>query len=159
MSYADFQASDQYRSKVAGASYEVLILNEADPSDVIIGKTTGLNLNEDYESLPVEEGGEDGVNEIVQGRHAISGNVPALFTPERNDRLPSRLNFIGKTYSIIQRIGEDWPGAGQVIQVVTGAKISRRGDQSGARGLVTLDLAFVAKTRYTGKQWNARTGS
>ena len=158
MSYAAYRASDAYTSKVAGASVEILILNADDPSEVIIGRTTGMNSNEDFETLPVEEAGESGVNEIVDGRHTITGNLPAFYSPQWNDRLPTRQNFIAKRYTIMKRIGEDWPHAGTVLDVVTGCKLSRLGNQQGARGLITLDMAFTGERRYNGGEWEALTG-
>ena len=159
MSYAEYQQTDAYRSKVAGAHVEVLILDALSPSEIIIGKTTGINWNEDFETLPVEESGNDGVDEIVDGRHAITGNVPAFFTAQWNDSLPTRQSFIGKRYTIIERIGEDWPNAGTVLNAATGCKLSRQGQQMGARGLKTVDLAFTAERRYNGAEWAVKVAS
>ncbi len=80
MGYADFRGTDQYPSKASGASIEVLIVDESDPSLVIIGATTGINENEDFEVIPVEEAGNEGTDEIVQGRHTISFTVTIIIT-------------------------------------------------------------------------------
>jgi len=159
MSYADYKASDAYTSKISGASIEILLLNANDPSEVIIGRLTGHNVNEDYETLPIEECGEDGVDEIVDGRHTITGNLPAFFSPQWMDRLPTRQDFLGKRYTIMRRVGENWPHAGTVIEVVTGAKLSRIGTQQGARGVMTIDLAYTAERRYNGEEWSELAGT
>lgn len=155
MPYADFQLTDQYTSRVPGASVEVLIINSRDPADVIIGKVTGANANEDFETLPVEEAGESGVEEIAQGRHTGSMTVPAFYSPKWNDSLPTRQTFLGREYTIIKRIAADFPNAGTVLEVYTGCRLNRIGTQQAARGLMTFDLSFLYKRRYNGAEWAA----
>ena len=159
MAYADFVASDEYQSKQSGSALHVLIIDEDDPTSVVIGATTGINATDDFETIPVEEAGEDGVDEIVQGRHSGNLTVPAFWTAQWNDILPTRQNFIGKSYTIIERFGEDRPNAGTVINAYTGCKISRVGASNGARGAKTLDLAFAYERRYNGQQWATLTGT
>ena len=157
--YAEFAADEEYTSKQSGSAIEVLIINADDPSDVIIGATTGINSTDDFEVIPVEEAGEDGVDEIVQGRHSLQFTIPAFWTPEWGDNLPTRQNFIGKSYVVIERFGEDRPNAGVVINAFTGCKLSRVGQQQGARGAKTVDLAFACQRRYNGAEWAALTGA
>jgi len=153
MSYATFQGQDAYVSKVAGAAVEVIILNADDPSDVVIGATTGINMTDNFETNPVEEAGDHKVNEHVQGRHDGGCNVPAFFTPAWNDSLPSADTFLGKEYTILERVAEHRPGAGTILNAYTGCKINRHAQSQGARGNKTIDLGFVYGTRYNGKQW------
>ncbi len=159
MGYADFMADDAYPQKHAGASIEVLLVNENNPSDVTIGATTGINWSEDYEAIPIEEAGSEGTDEIVQGRHSISGSIPAFWTPEWGDKLPTRSSFIGKSYTVIERIGPDWPNAGTVVNAITGCRINRLGNSHNARGVKTVDLAFNGKTRYNGIEWAGLSGT
>ena len=157
--YAEFVASQEYPSKQSGSAIEILLINADDPSDVTIGATTGISMNDDFEKIPVEEAGEDGVDEIVDGRHSGSASIPAFWTAQWNDGLPTRQNFIGKEYLILERFGEDRPNAGVVINAYVGAKLSRHGNQQGARGAKTVDLAFTYTRRYNGAEWSALTGS
>lgn len=157
--YADFTADSEYQSKQSGSAIEVLIVNSADPSDVIIGAVTGINNTEEFETIPIEEAGEDGVDEIVQGRHTGSMSLPAFWTPAWNDTLPTRQTFIGKEYVIIERFGEDRPNAGVVVNAYVGCKLNRFGQSHNARGAKTVDLAFVYTRRYNGAEWSALSGS
>lgn len=157
--YSDLVANDAYTSKHSGSGLEVVIAEEEDPSQLIIGATTGVNFNEDLETIPVEEVGNDGVDEHVQGRHSGTLSIPAFWTPEWNDKLPTRQSFIGKRYTVIERIAAGRPGAGKVTNVATGCTLSRIGQSFGARGAKTLDLAFSFVRRYNGQEWADLTGT
>lgn len=159
MAYADFVASEEYKSKHSGSGLLVQILDEDDPTKVIIGATTGINGTDDFETVPIEEAGNDGVDEIVQGRHTISITLPAFWTPAWNDTLPTRQSFIGKSYTVLELIAEDRPNAGTVVNAYTGCKVSRYGQSNGARGVKTVDLAFACERRYSGQEWATLTGA
>lgn len=156
--YASFVASTEYTSKQSGSALHVLILDETDPSQTVIGATTGINATDDFETIPVEEAGEDGVDEIVQGRHSGNLTIPAFWTGQWNDTLPTRENFIGKSYTIMEMFGEDRPNASVVVNVFTGCRLSRVGASNGARGAKTFDLAFAFERRYNGQQWADKSG-
>lgn len=153
MSYAEFEQSDAYESKHAGAEIAIIIYPSDDPTVPLIGAATGINATDDFETLRVEEAGEEGANEIVQGRHTIDFTVNAFWTPGRNDRLPTRRSFIGKEFTVMEVIAPGRPGAGTPVNVYLGARLSRNGSSHGARGLKTVDLAFSALERLTGKEW------
>ncbi len=161
MAYADFTGDDRYTSKVSGAALEVIFINETDPADVIIGAVASFNLSNDFEVIPIEEAGEDGVDEIAQGRHTGNGSVTAFFTPEWNDKLPTRQSMIGKGYTVIRRWGEDHGGdfVSTVLDACTGVRISRIGSQHGARGAITFDIAFAFERHYNGTEYAALTGT
>jgi|SRR3990172_8757668 len=162
MAYADFVTLDDsqhYASKHSGSAVEVVLIDESNPAVTVIGATTGINVNEDFEANPVEEAGNDGVDEIVQGRHSGSLTVPAFWTPEWNDRLPSRQNFIGRSFLILERLGKNRPGEGTVINAFTGCTLNGNGSSHGARGNKTLDLRFLFERRYNGQEWADLTGT
>lgn len=159
MAYADFVASQNYTSKQSGSAVLVVLVDEDDPTQTIVGATTGINATDDFETIPIEEAGEDGVDEIVQGRHSGNLTLPAFWTGQWNDKLPTRQNFIGKSYTILEKFGEDRPNTGTVINAFTGCKISRLGASNGARGAKTFDLAFAYERRYNGQQWATLTGT
>lgn len=154
--YEEYQATAEYNSKQAGSAIEIQIINEADFADIVIGAASGLNSSENMEALTVEEAGEDGANEIVQGRHDGSLSVTAFWTPRWNDSAPTRQTFIGRTFTIMERVGAKRVGEGAILNVYTGCTIRSVGHAVGARGLTTFDFSFVFKTRYNGKEWAAR---
>lgn len=158
MAYADFVQQDIYASKLSGSHVSVLLFDSTDPTSPIIGAASGINWSGELETLVVEEAGQDGADEIVQGRHSLSGTVSAFFTPQRNDVLPTRQTFIGKEYTIIEQIAEGREGAGTPINVITGARMSRVASSHGARGLKTSEMAFTAKRRYNGQEWATKSG-
>lgn len=159
MAYADLVASDEYQSKYAGAAIEVVIVDIANPGSPIIGATAGINPADDFETVPIEEAGNDGVDEIVQGRHSGAMTIPAFFSPQYNDSLPTRQDFIGKTYTIYQRIAPGRPQAGAILNVWTGAKLQRYGIAQAARGALTVDLSFAFERRYKGEEWAVLAGA
>jgi len=157
--YTDFMSTDEYASKHSGSGIGVVIINALDPADVIIGAVTGINASEDYENIPIEEAGNDGVDEIVQGRHTINLTLQAFYTPEWNDSMPTRQTFIGKEFVILERIAQGRPSAGIVINAYVGCKNSRIGQAHGARGAKTFDLAFTGERRYNGTEYAALSGT
>lgn len=157
--YSELQAADDYVSKVAGAGVEIIILEEGNPGESLIGATSGIQWTDNFEQLGVEEAGNDGVDEHVTGRHDGSCTIPAFFTPQWNDRLPTRQDFLGKTYTVLEKIAKGRPQEGQVLNALTGVKINRVGGSQGARGLKTMDLGLVYKRRYNGKEYATLTGN
>ncbi len=155
MGYADFQVTDDYVSKQSGSSVEVVLLDEADPGESIVSAVSSINWTDDFEVIPIEEAGQDGVDEQVQGRHSGSGTMQLFFSGIRNDRLPTRGTNIGTGYTVFERIGEDRANPGTVLNAFTGVKLSRVASSHGARGAKTMDLAFSYENRYNGVSWFA----
>lgn len=158
MGYQDFVDSKDYDSRVAGASIAVLVYEEGDLSKPVIAGTTGINAGDDFEGIPIEESGNEGVDEIVQGRHTGQASMQAFWSAARNDRLPTRQDFIGKRYIILEVMAEDRPGAGQVQNAYTGVRITHLGHAHGARGPKTVDMTYMFEHRYTGLQWATLNG-
>ncbi len=165
MAYDQFANTEAYASSHAGAALDILIYEEERPSRPIIGGATGLNVRNEFESILIEEVGNEGPSEIVQGRNTVQLNLQAFWTPQRGDNLPTRINFLGKTHTIYVAIAPERapvvarPGAGETTDTFTGGKIANRGDAFGARGPRTLDLAFNCMFHYTGLQWFELAGS
>ena len=156
--YADLVASPAYISKYAGAAIEVVIADANAPQNVIIGATAGISPAEDYEAVPIEEAGNDGVDEYAQGRMTGAMRIPAFFTPQWNDTLPTRQSFVGKRYIITERIAPGRPQAGTILNVYVQCTLRTLNSQMGARGAKTLDLEFAYTRRYNGSEWAALTG-
>jgi hypothetical protein len=153
MPYTDFAASDAYVSKQSGSGLEVVLLDETDLDVVVVGAVSNYNFTDDFEVIPIEEAGNEGVDEIVQGRHSGNGTIQNFFTGQWNDALLTRQNFIGRGFTVQVRIASERSGAGTVVDCFTGVKISRVGASHGARGARTMDLAFSYETRYNGQEW------
>lgn len=159
MSYTEFAEQEAYRSKHAGSGLAVVIRNAKDPTDTVVGATTGIQPTDDFEKIPIEEAGESVVEEIVDGRHTGSMSIPAFWTPEWGDKLPTSQNHIGKEYVVLITVAEDREGAGTVVDAYTGCKITRVSPPYGARGARTLDIAFLFKRHYNGQEWANLTGT
>lgn len=160
ITYAAFSALSEYLSKYAGASILAVIVDESDPTQVIVSQTTGISNNEQFEIIPIEEAGSDGVDEIVQGRHSGTISVPLFWTPQRNDALPTRQTFIGKSYVVIAKVAKGRPGEDNVVNAFVGCKLSDNSTFNvGARGAVTGNLSFGYTRRYNGTEWAVLTGA
>lgn len=163
MKYSDYKATQPYIDKHAGSAIRIVIYKASDPSTALIGRLTGLNGDDTFEIIPIEESGEDGVNEIATGRHAGNLTINGFFTPERNDKLPTRQNFLvkgeGEEYTIMQVTGDNRLGDALPLNVFTGAKCSRNNVAQGARGVLTFDLAFSFLRRYNGQEWADLSGN
>lgn len=159
MTYSAFQKTPEYKSKVAGAAVAVVIYDSINQGAPIIGNCSGINATDEFEQNVVEQAGEIAPDEIVPGRNTISFTINGFWTSEREDELPSQDNFIEREFTVYEVRGADQPSPGEIIRVYTGCRITRYNVAHGARGLKTLDLAFVALKRWSGAQWAAQTAS
>jgi len=85
--------------------------------------------------------------------------VQAFWTPERNDILPTRQTFIGRKYTIMEKVAPGRTGEGAIVNVYIGCACSRVGQAHGARGAKTVDMAFTYERRYNGTEWATLTGA
>ena len=161
MGYADYQTTPQYANKQSGALHGMLIQNEADPTDKLQGATTGFNWNEDYEGIPVEEMGNDGVDEHVDGRMTVAGSFTMNASSKRVDALVSRSRHIGLRYTIIEYIAKSGNPdvVGTVVSAATKCKLTALSSQNASRGIRTISVNFAGSTRYTGAEWADLTGA
>lgn len=159
MAYADFVNSDGYQSKASGAGMAIQILDIDAPESPLVGATNGINFTENTPSSAVEEAGADGVDEFVDERHTGQGTFSYFYTAERNDRMPTRSDFIGRDYAIIESIAPGRPGEGNVVQYFEGVKITGWSLQHGARGLITCNGSFTYANRLNGQQYADRFGA
>lgn len=158
MPYADFVADAAYDSRVSGAHVGVMIYEEGNLGTPIIGGSSGINTRDDFEAIAIEEAGNEGVDEIVQGRHSLTFTIQGFWSAKRNDKLPTRQSFIGKRYLVLEVIAEDRPGAGEIVNAYTGCVCSGLGQAHGARGPKTIDMTFTAERRYSGQEYADKFG-
>lgn len=158
MGYQDLIDSPNYIARQAGAAVAVLLYEEVITAKPIVSGSSGINHSDDFEKIPIEEAGNDGVDEIVDGRHTGQASFQGFWSAERNDALPTRQDFIGKRYIILEVFGPTRPNAGQVINAYTGVAVSRLGGAHGARGPKTFDMTFLYERRYNGKEWATLNG-
>lgn len=156
--YNEFKGRQEYLAKYSGSAIGVAIFDELDPSKVVIGKVSGVNPNQNFEAIPIEEAGNDGVDEIVQGRHDGAMSVSAFWTPEWADTVPTRQNFIGKKYLILLFVGAQRPSEGVILGAYTGGVINNISDPFGARGARTFNFSFLFERQYSGQEWADLSG-
>lgn len=159
MSFAEFQALPEYREKQSGAGVEILIFDAESGGPPIIGAASSLNITQEFGVTPVEEAGNDGVDEFVQDRHTGRADISAFYTPAWAENVPTRQTFIGKSYTVMERIAPGRAGAGAVLRVLTKARIAGVSDSHGARGPMTTNLSLVFSRAYNGVEWAALAGS
>lgn len=158
MSYAEYQATQSYNTKKSGANIEIVLVDEADTSQVILGAASGNQFNDNFETNAVEEAGNDGVDEHTQGRHDGSGTLQGFWTPAWNDALPTRQSFINRGFVLFEKIPQGREGAGTVLNAFVGVKLNRFSSPIGARGNRTMDTGYVYTRRYNGQEWATLTG-
>lgn len=158
MPYQDLIDDPAYPSRVSGAHIGVLIYEEGVTSAPIIGGSSGINHGDDFEGIPIEEAGNEGVDEIVQGRHSSQFTVQAFWSAERNDALPTRQSFIGRRWVVLEVVAADRPGAGEVVNAYLGCVMTGLRGAHGARGPKTIDMTFMCERRYNGKEWASLNG-
>ena len=156
--YQDLVASPTYNSKVSGAAVGILFKPADDPATQVFGAVTDFNFQEGFGQNPVEEVGNDGVDEFVEDRHTGSGSASLFFTAKRSDELPSRQSFIGREFTVIRRMAPNRAQAGAVIDAFVGLKITNVSGGQAARGSMSMQISFVYTRRYTGEQWAALSG-
>jgi hypothetical protein len=159
MAYADFQALPEFREKQSGAGVEILIFDAANPGAPIIGAASSLNATEEFATTPVEEAGNDGVDEFVQDRHTGRADISAFYTPAWAESVPTRQSFIGKSYTVIERVAVGRAGAGTVLRAFTKCRITGVSNAHGARGPMTTNLSLVFSRAYNGAEWAVLAGA
>jgi hypothetical protein len=159
MAYSDFKTLPEFREKQSGAGVEILIFDALNPGAPIIGAASSLNITEEFAVTPVEEAGNDGVDEFVQDRHTGRADVSAFFTPAWSESVPTRQSFIGKSYTVIERVAIGRAGAGSVLRVLDKCRITGVSQGHGARGAMTTNLSLVFSRSYNGAEWAALAGA
>ena len=155
MAYSDFEATEEYLGAGAGAQYLIVMVNVDNPSESFTG-FSGVSGNDDFEQIPIEEAGNDGVDEFATGRHSGAVNLNGFWRPEYNDGFfPTRQSFVGRTYTLFRKIAPDRPSAGTVVDVWTNINVSSYASQQGARGAMTFSMSAPFSRRYNGQQWAA----
>lgn len=157
MAYSNFAADATYSTAAAGSAYLIQMVNQEDPSESYTG-FSGLSINESFEAIPIEEAGNDGIDEIAQGRHTVAVSFNGFFRPEYNDGLLiTRQTFVGKRWTAFRKNNRG-TYAGTVVDVITNVTIDSQATQQGARGAITFTMSAQASRRYNGTQWATITG-
>jgi hypothetical protein len=159
MSYAEFEQDAAYNAKMDGAAFQVILRDADNPAVVFLGAVSNQSFSDNYSTTAVEECGDDGVNEIVQGRHTGTGSLSGFWTGERGDALPTRQSFLGKKYTMTYVIAPGRPGAGNVTDAFTGVTLVSNDSGVQARGARTFNLSIQYLRRYSGAEWAALSGT
>jgi len=158
MGYADFQndVDGAYLGALAGSACIIQLVAEEDASISFTG-FSGMSINEAFEAIPIEEAGNDGVDEIAQGRNTVAVTFNGFFRPKENDeQLITRQNFVGKRFIAFRKYSRG-TFADTVIDAVTGVTVDSQGTQQGARGVITFTTSAQATRRYSGAEWAVLT--
>lgn len=157
MAYSTFQADESYRGAGSGSEYLIQIINEDNPSESFTG-FSGLSHTDSFEIVPIEEAGNDGVDEFADGRHNLSLQMNGFWRAAYNDSFfLTRQNFIGKRWTVFRKKNRG-AYAGTVVDVFTGTKLESYSSQQGARGAITFSMSGQASRRYNGAEWVAEAG-
>lgn len=146
-----------YDGKRAGSTFLVQIRDVATKALVADG-VTQWSADDAFEVLQVEETGEDGINETVDGRHNGQGSFSGNFTAHRQDLLPSRSDNV-REFTITVKPRPDQADAGIPQIVLVGVHFTSINVQGAARGLVTLTGAFTYQRKYTGVKFAVQSGT
>lgn len=158
--YSELQADPAYRTTWAGAAIRVMLVNESNTSIKFVGLTTSLNINTNFEQMPVEESGAEVADEITTGRSDCALSMSVLWTPEKSDQAPTAENFIGQGYwTLLGSSASKRPKEATILFAVRGCKFSNRGDQFASRGQATMSLSAVARKHQSGAEWAAESGT
>lgn len=152
MNYEEYKQISSYKLAKSGSQFEIELVLKGDNRAVTLSRVSGLDYNEGFERLPVEEVGKTGVDEIADGKHTGSGTLTTFWIPEQNDRFDSRDTFVGREYWIVKKIAEGWPGVGIMVEVLEGVKFTGKGVTQAARGLIGVNASFLYTRAYTGQQ-------
>jgi hypothetical protein len=159
MAYSDFVQSDGYNTKETGAAYSLVLIDVQNPSVPILEAMGGINWADNFPDSPVEEAGNDRVEEFVKERHSGSGNCSFFHTPKRNDKMPTVETFLGRDFVIVQSVAPKREGAGNVINYFQGVSVTGYNSSHGARGLVNGSFSFNYIERKNGQEHADSYGS
>src|SRR3989344_1566330 len=164
MTYDEYKNTNSYKKAKSGSEVDVVLFLNDDPNFTPLARGAGLSYNETFERIPVEEYGESGVNEIADGKHALTGSITSFFIPEQNDRMDIRQTFQGREYTILEVIAQNPRTqadgtAGTVLGALLGVKFSGKGVDLAARGIRGMNAQFLALEYLNGQQYAEVYGS
>lgn len=163
--YAEFTASPEYKQALAGAQLGVRMVCREDPTKEIIG-LADFSFNSQSEVLDIEEGGNEGVTELVMGRvrYSFQGS---LFVRSSNidNFMPTRATFLeNQTWDIVVYDGARWPAAQdaspkvRVRYALRNCKFESNSFQHGASGDVRSSFSGKAVEFLSGVEYAALSG-
>jgi hypothetical protein len=178
MDYATFKQTDKYNHAFGASEVGYIIYLETNTALKPIGRGSGFNVDDPIEQIPVEEWGVEVVKEFTDGKMTISGRIETFFIPAQEDMMPNTQNFRDKKYvvdmvcggNVAAKVLADYSytdangvsydlKADQVISLDglilkrwRGVKFSGKGINHGQRGIIGVNVAFVASREYSGDE-------
>lgn len=155
--YNEFKNSVYYKRAMAGQGVEYLFYDQTpgntDPESALppITRGEGVSVNDSMEVFLVDEWGTRIVQEFVDGRFLISGNIRTFFIPEQMDVLPSSQDHLGRRFLILMRIAPGYAGEGIALKAWEGVALNGK-DMESQNGLIRENVRFVASREYKGEE-------
>jgi len=178
MDYDAFKSSNKYNHVFSASEVGYVIYLKDDTALKPIGRGSGFSVDGTIEQIPVEEYGVEIVREYVDGKYTLAGRFESFFVPSQEDVMPNTQNFRDKEYVIDMVCGgavnakllEDYTytdenGAeqtlaanaildldGLILKRWKGVKFAGKGLNSAARGILGVNVPFVASREFSGDE-------
>lgn len=146
-----------HEGKKIGAIVLITLTDNA-TGKVVMSGVTQTSADDQLEVVQIEESGESGVNESVNGRHNGSGSMSGNFSIKRHNLLPSREDN-NRFFTLVAKPRTDQPDAGYPLWVLTDLCFTAIQVGSGSRGPVTVSGSFTYQRKWTGLQWAKKSGT
>jgi len=178
MNYGAFKLSTKYNHVFGGSEVGYIIYLKAETTLHPIGRGSGFNVDAAIEQIPVEEYGVEVIREYTDGKYTMTGRFETFFIPAQDNLMPNTQNFRDKvyvvdmvcagavsakllaTYTYKDETGTSHTMAagsvldldGLVLKRWTGVKFSGKGLTQSARGLIGMNVPFVASFELNGDE-------
>jgi len=178
MDYGAFKSSNKYNHVFGASEVGYIIYLKDDTALKPIGRGSGFSVDGTIEQIPVEEYSVEIVREYVDGKYTLAGRFESFFVPSQEDVMPNTQNFRDKEYVIdmvcggavnakllegytyIDENGDSKTLAanaildldGLILKRWKGVKFSGKGLNSGARGILGVNVPFVASREFSGDE-------
>jgi len=176
--YETFKKSNKYNHVFGGSEVAYIIYLATNSGLKPIGRGSGFSVDGAIEQIPVEEYGVEIVREYVDGKYTLTGRFESFFVPAQEDVMPNTQNFRDKEYVVDMVCAggvnakllsdytyKDANGTdirltadtvldleGLVLKRWKGVKFSGKGINQAARGLVGVNVPFVASREFSGDE-------
>ena len=184
--YEAFRKSDKYNHVFGASEVYYVISLDKGGALKPIGRGSAFNVDGTIEQTPVEEYGVEIVREYVDGKYTLAGRFESFFIPSQEDVMPNTQKFRDKIYTVqmvcagavaaklLKEYVYDDPASGDTIDELTmnvgtvvqlegmvlkqwtGVKFTGKGLNGSARGIVGVNVSFVAEQEYSGDEINEK---
>lgn len=159
MEYSTFAGTPAYSSRLSGAMIDLLFVAEDNPAEKFMIGFSGLSTNEGFEMIPIQELGNNIVEEIVAGQYTVGASVNGFWSPRYGDDfLPTTTNYIGRHYTMLVLGAEKSAMPGVVLEAYRGVRLSGVQTSVGVSGVRTFSATALGKDKVSGADFAAMMG-